>query len=79
MTVRKYKYRTDISIHAKWKEPFFKKGYTEYSVVRETIRFFEGSDTWSRDSMTVLLKTDNFEKAVNFRKEIIEKELQVYD
>lgn len=74
MTVRKYKYRTDISIHAKWKEPLFKKGYTEYSVVRETIRFFEDSShTYSRESMTVLLKTDNFEKAVNFRKEIIEK------
>lgn len=71
MNAQKHTFKVFISIHAKWKKPWFKEGYTEYTVVRETIRYYTGIDGWSRDTMTTLLKTKDFETATKFKADML--------
>lgn len=61
-----------ITIHAKWKKPFFKNGYTQFSVVRELIAYYAGSDQWHREQLTTLFVTTDLDTAKNVRDHFID-------
>lgn len=60
-----------VSVHAEWVKPFFKNGYTEFSVVVETIRWFSGDECFGRDEMTTVLKTKDMEVAISMRDDMV--------
>lgn len=57
-----------------WRKPWFRKGYTEYEVVRETKHHFNAASTYSAYTTVVtdiLFKTLKVEEAISFRDEML--------
>lgn len=60
-------------IEPRWVKPFFKKGYTEYRVIRKTISKYDSGRTYSAYETVgreVLLKTTDVDEAVVFRDQL---------
>lgn len=65
-------------IEPRWVKPFFKKGYTEYSVIRKTVSQYASGRTYNAYETVgreVLFKTTDVDEAVSFRDELNKKEL----
>lgn len=59
-----------------WRKPFFKKGYTEYHVLRREIRYYNAGSSYNAYSSkydSILKITLDLDEAVEFRDNMIEK------
>lgn len=60
-----------IVIHAKWIKPWFREGYTRYTVARETIRYYAGAETYGRESLDVIFRTRDLQIAQTVKEDMI--------
>lgn len=70
--------RIEVNVIVKpvWRKPFFKKGYTEYHVLRREIRHYNAASTYNAYSSeydSMLKITLDLDEAVEFRDNMVEK------